>query len=52
MSKIAYVELIETAVMSYRDDVLWEEALAREVEERKVLTAVAERWTEVQEFLS
>lgn len=46
------VDLIREAVVAYRDEDLWEEALERETQEREVLTAVAERWDEVQEFLS
>jgi hypothetical protein len=46
------VELVRDAVGRYRDDDAWDEAVEREDEERKVLTATSDRWGEVESFLN
>jgi hypothetical protein len=46
------VALVRGAVERYRDDDRWEEAVDREEDERKVLTATSERWSEVEQFLN
>jgi hypothetical protein len=48
----ALAALITNAVLRYRDDELWEEAAAEEADERIVLTAASQRWSEVKEMLS
>lgn len=46
------VELIRSNIAYYRDDELWENALAREEEERQILAQVSERWDDVRDFLN
>ena len=43
--------LIETAVVTMRDDRLWAEAVAQEEEGLRQLEAAAGRWGEVADFL-
>lgn len=43
--------LVKRAVRQYRDDDLWDERVALENSERKILTATHERWPEVKSFL-
>lgn len=45
-------QLIEAEVLSWRDDVLWQEATAAMETERQLLTAVSDRWDEVSEFVN
>jgi hypothetical protein len=45
------VGLIQDAVAGYRDNDLWEQAVEREESEREALTAAAERWEDVVNFL-
>lgn len=43
--------LIETAVVSFRDEDLWSEAVEQEEEGLRQLEAAADRWAEVAVFL-
>ena len=43
--------LIETAVMSFRDEDLWDEAVDEEQEGIRLLTEASDRWEDVAEFL-
>lgn len=46
------VNLIQSAVDSYRDNEKWEKAIEKEEGEREVLTAASDRWTDVKAFLN
>lgn len=43
--------LIETAVISFRDEDLWDEAVEEEQEGIRLLTEASDRWEDVAEFL-
>jgi len=43
--------LIETAVMAFRDEDLWDEAVEEEQEGIRLLTEASDRWGDVAEFL-
>ncbi len=45
------VSLIRDTIEGYRDPIAWGFSTAVEEEERKVLTAASERWSDVKEFL-
>jgi hypothetical protein len=45
------IALIQDEIEYWRDDVLWERETASDVNQRRLLTAVHERWAEVSEFV-
>jgi hypothetical protein len=46
------VGLIQIAIDSYKDDDVWQDAVAREERERLIITQAAENWAAVTEFLT
>lgn len=45
-------DLIRSAVLTYRDDDLYEVMVEQEKEQKRVLESAERRWSEIEKFLS